>query len=92
MGGELSDLMSSPELAPNQEALNELIRHGQAGDRVTLVWHPANPTQGPFGTPISSTDRRNMVQDETAQYRPSPLVKASPATRERGQEALRPLS
>ena len=43
MGAETSDLMSYPGFAPNQNALNELIRHGKAGHPVTLVWHPANP-------------------------------------------------
>ena len=32
-----------PGSRPNQNALNELIRHGKAGHPVTLVWHPANP-------------------------------------------------
>jgi mannan endo-1,4-beta-mannosidase len=66
MGGELRDLMSYAGFAPNQDALDELIRHGQAGHTVTLVWHPDNPTPGQFGTPISTADLRNMVKDDTA--------------------------
>ena len=65
MGGELSDLMSYPGFAPNQNALDELIRHGQAGNIVTLVWHPSNPTLGAFGTPITTTNLRRMVDDAT---------------------------
>ena len=67
MGGELSDLMSYAGFAPNQDALDELIRHGQqAGHMVTLVWHPKNPTPGAFDTPISTADLRNMIKDDTA--------------------------
>jgi len=65
MGGELSDLMSYTGFAPNQDALDELIRHGQAGHIVTLVWHPNNPTGGPFGTPISTLNLQNMINDAT---------------------------
>jgi mannan endo-1,4-beta-mannosidase len=66
MGGELSDLMTYKDFAPNQDALDELIAHGQAGHIVTLVWHPANPTQGAFGTPISTANLQKMVDDTTA--------------------------
>lgn len=66
MGGELSDLMSYPGFYPNQNALNELIRHGRLGHMVTLVWHPENPTLGSFNTPISTADLRNMINDGTA--------------------------
>ncbi len=65
MGGELSDLMNYPGFSPNQDALNELIRHGQAGHIVTLVWHPSNPTWGDFGTPISTADLWAMTDDAT---------------------------
>lgn len=65
MSGELSDLMSYPGFAPNQDALNELIRHGQAGHIVTLVWHPDHPAQGSYSTPISTTELQNMIQDAT---------------------------
>ncbi|MGE0825700.1 MAG: glycosyl hydrolase [Candidatus Binatia bacterium] len=65
MGGELSDLMSYPGFAPNQNALDELIRHGQAGHIVTLVWHPSNPTFGEFGTPIPTADLWAMIDDST---------------------------
>ncbi|MGB8701859.1 MAG: glycosyl hydrolase [Thermosynechococcaceae cyanobacterium] len=64
MGGELSELMK-----PNQNALDELIRHGQAGHIVTLVWHPNHPLGGQFGTPISTASLKNMVQDGTAEGR-----------------------
>jgi mannan endo-1,4-beta-mannosidase len=66
MGGELSDLMRYPGFAPNQNALNELIRHGRAGHIVTLVWHPDNPTPGAYNTPISTASLRNMIKDSTA--------------------------
>jgi mannan endo-1,4-beta-mannosidase len=65
MGGELSDLMSYPGFWPNQDATNELIRHGQAGHIVTLVWHPSNPTWGDFSTPISTADLWAMTDDAT---------------------------
>lgn len=66
MGGELSDLMSYPGFSPNTNALNELIRHGRRGHIVTLVWHPNNPVPGGnFGTPISTTDLRKMIDDAT---------------------------
>jgi mannan endo-1,4-beta-mannosidase len=66
MGGELSDLMTYPGFVPNQNALNELISHGQAGRPVTLVWHPDNPVPGgQFGRPISTANLRNMVNDQT---------------------------
>lgn len=65
MGGELGDLMSYAGFSPNQNALNELIAHGQAGHIVTLVWHPNNPTGGAFGTPISTADLQNMIADAT---------------------------
>lgn len=65
MGGELSDLMSYPGFSPNQDALDELIRHGQNGHIVTLVWHPDNPTGGAFGTPVSTANLMNMVNDAT---------------------------
>lgn len=66
MGGELSDLMSYPGFAPNQHALNELIRHGRAGHIVTLVWHPGNPTPGAYNKPISTASLHNMIRDSTA--------------------------
>lgn len=67
MGGETSDLMNYPGFAPNQNALNELIRHGQAGNIVTLVWHPANPVAGGnFGTPIATADLQDMINPATA--------------------------
>lgn len=65
MGGELSDLMSYPGFEPNRNAINELIRHGQTGHIVTLVWHPDNPTSGAFGKPISTANLRSMVKDST---------------------------
>lgn len=66
MGGELKDLMSYPGFSPNQNALNELIRFGQSGQIVTLVWHPPNPTGGGFGKPISTAALRDMVKPNTA--------------------------
>jgi len=66
MGAELSDLMSYPGFYPNQDALNELIRHGYTQNLVTLVWHPQNPTWGDFGTQISTADLRNMTDSGTA--------------------------
>jgi mannan endo-1,4-beta-mannosidase len=66
MGGELSDLMSYQGFWPNQDALNELIRHGSRQNMVTLVWHPQNPTWGDFNTPISTADLRNMTDTRTA--------------------------
>jgi mannan endo-1,4-beta-mannosidase len=67
MGGETSDLMSYPGFAPNQDAFNELIRHGQAGNIVTLVWHPENPVAGGnFGTPIANADLKRMIDPATA--------------------------
>ncbi len=66
MGGELSDLMSYPGFSPNQDALDELIAHGQAGHIVTLVWHPNNPAAGGFSTPTSTANLQNMVNDATA--------------------------
>lgn len=66
MGGETSDLMSYPGFMPNQDALNELISHGQNGHIVTLVWHPSNPTGGAFRTPIGTAALRDMVNDMTA--------------------------
>jgi hypothetical protein len=66
MGGELSDLMTYEGFYPNQDALNELIRHGQAGNIVTLVWHMDNPTQGDFNTPISTSDLHDVVDMNTA--------------------------
>lgn len=65
MGGELSDLMSYRNFAPNQDALDELIRHGQAGGIVTLVWHPANPTGGAFGVPIGTASLRAALRDDS---------------------------
>ena len=66
MAGETSDLMSYTGFAPNQAALNELIRHGKAGHIVSLVWHPANPVPGGnFSTPISTANLRNMINDGT---------------------------
>jgi sugar lactone lactonase YvrE len=65
MGAELSDLMSYPGFAPNQDALDELLAHGQAGHMVTLVWHPDNPTLGAFGTPISTANMTYMYNDAT---------------------------
>lgn len=67
MGGELSDLMTYPGFSPNQRALNELIRHGQNGHIVTLVWHPDNPVAaGNFSTPIATADLRRMINGATA--------------------------
>lgn len=66
MGGELSDLMTYPGFAPNQAALNELIRHGKRGHIVTLVWHPDNPVPGgAFGTPIATADIGRMIKGAT---------------------------
>lgn len=66
MAGELGDLESYPGFAPNQDALDELIRHGRQGHIVTLVWHPQNPVAGgDFGTPISTSELRKMVDDGT---------------------------
>jgi len=65
MGGELSDLMSYAGFTPNQNALDELIAHGQAGHIVTLVWHPDNPTGGAFGKPISTANLQNMTKAAT---------------------------
>lgn len=67
MGGELSDLMRYGDFFPNQNALNEMIRHGRAGHIVTLVWHPDNPVDGgAFGTPVGTAELQNMVKDDTA--------------------------
>lgn len=67
MGGETSDLMSYKNFSPNQDALDELIRHGKSGHIVTLVWHPENPVPGgDFSTPIKTADLRNAVKDTTA--------------------------
>lgn len=66
MAAELSDLMSYPGFAPNQDALDELIAHGKAGHPVSLVWHPDNPTGGAFGKPISTADMLKMTDDTTA--------------------------
>jgi len=58
--------MTYAGFAPNQDALNELIRHGKTGHPVTLVWHPANPVAGgQFGTPISTAELRNAIVDAT---------------------------
>lgn len=65
MGAELSDLMAYPGFYPNQNALNELIQHGRAGNIVTLVWHPDNPTGGAFDQPISTDDLRNLLDIRT---------------------------
>jgi mannan endo-1,4-beta-mannosidase len=66
MAGELSDLMSYPGFAPNQDALNELIAHGRRGHFVSLVWHPDNPVPGgQFGVPVSTAALRSMVNDAT---------------------------
>jgi mannan endo-1,4-beta-mannosidase len=66
MGGELSDLESYPGFQPNTNALRELIRHGQNGHIVTLVWHPDNPVPGgDFSTPISTANLGAMVDDAT---------------------------
>ena len=62
MGGETNDLMSYPGFFPNQNALDEMIRHGKAGNIVTLVWHPDNPVPGAnFGTPIATADLKRMI-------------------------------
>jgi mannan endo-1,4-beta-mannosidase len=66
MGGELSDLVTYPGFNPNQDALNELIRHGHSGNMVTLVWHPDNPAQGDFNTPVATSDLKDMVDMNTA--------------------------
>jgi mannan endo-1,4-beta-mannosidase len=66
MGGELSDLMTYPGFAPNQDALDELIRHGRSGRLTTLNWHPRNPVVGGnFGTPISTARLRDTIVDAT---------------------------
>jgi len=57
MGGELS------ELKPN--AISELVRHGQGGNMVTLVWHPAHPNRGDFNKPISTGDLRALINEGT---------------------------
>ena len=66
MAGELSDLMSFPGHAANANARNEMIAHGQAGGIVSLVWHPDNPTGGPFGSPITTGQLRQMRDPATA--------------------------
>lgn len=67
MGAETSDLMRYGDFFPNQDALNELIRHGKAGHIVTLVWHPDNPTGGnAFTPPVSTTALQNAINDATA--------------------------
>ncbi len=67
MSAETSDLMSYANFAPNQDALNELIRHGKAGHIVELVWHPDHPSnQNLFGTPISTANLRNLINDSTS--------------------------
>lgn len=67
MGGEVSDLMRYGNFFPNADALKELIAHGKRGNIVTLVWHPALPVKGgDFGTPISTGDLRDLVDDGTA--------------------------
>ena len=67
MGGELSDLMSYPGFFPNADARKEMIRHGQAGGLVTLVWHPDNPVAGaPFSTPLPTARLVDMINPATA--------------------------
>lgn len=67
MGGELSDLMTYPGFFPNADARKEMIRHGQAGGLVTLVWHPDNPVAGaPFSTPVPTASLVQMVKPATA--------------------------
>jgi mannan endo-1,4-beta-mannosidase len=66
MAGETSDLETYSGFAPNQNALNELIRHGKNHHIVMLVWHPNNPVAGAnFAAPISTANLRNMVDDAT---------------------------
>lgn len=66
MGGEMSDLMTYPGFEPNRNARREMIRFGKAGGIVTLTWHPANPTGGPFGKPISVEQIQQMSDTNTA--------------------------
>lgn len=67
MGAETSDLMRYGNFFPNQDALNELIRHGRAGHIVTLVWHPDNPTGGnAFTPPVSTAVLQSAINDATA--------------------------
>ncbi len=65
MGAELSDLMTYAGFSPNQNAIDELVRHGRSGHPVTLVWHPDNPTGGDFSKPISTTQMQRMLDGDT---------------------------
>jgi mannan endo-1,4-beta-mannosidase len=68
MGAETSDLMRYGNFFPNQDALNELIRHGEAGHPVTLVWHPDCPCGGgAFQAPVSTAVLVNAINDATPQ-------------------------
>ncbi|HKY92536.1 MAG TPA: glycosyl hydrolase [Nevskiaceae bacterium] len=66
MGAELSDLMSYAGFSPNQDALDELIRFGQAGGIVALVWHPSRPSAGAFGSPAPTSTLAAMIDDGSA--------------------------
>jgi len=67
MGAETSDLMRYGDFFPNQDALDELIRHGKSGHPVTLVWHPDSPLGGnAFTPPVSTTVLQNAIKDTTA--------------------------
>ena len=59
MGAELS------ELKDGSNAVGELIRHGQAGHIVTLVWHPPHPNGGNLKTPISTGDLKMLIEQGT---------------------------
>jgi mannan endo-1,4-beta-mannosidase len=66
MGGEIAEL--SGEFA-NTAATQALLAHGVAGNMVTLGWHPsnpANPALGFKGTPFTTAQLRDMLNDSTA--------------------------
>jgi DNA-binding beta-propeller fold protein YncE len=64
MGAELSELVQNATVEPIELVLNptaELIRHGRAGNMVTLVWHPSHPGGGDQRKPIGTADLRTMA-------------------------------
>jgi len=62
MGGEISELSLSVR---ERNPLDELIRHGKAGNMVALVWHPGHPGGGPPREPISTADLQEMANPTT---------------------------
>ncbi len=85
MGGELSDLMRYDDFFPNADARKEMIRHGKAGNIVTLVWHPSNPVAGAnFSTPLATNRLVDMLRPGTA------VGQAWATQLERAADALKP--